>query len=491
MGAVTVSEMREIEGCAMAVGYSEGELMELAGVALGKAIGRQYPRISAAVAYIGKGHNAGDALIALRILHEDFGWNVDVRSAYPQDSWAELTKRQWNLLGLDVALTDPPIERFEGSVLLLDGLLGIGAKGELREPLSGLAKEMEYLRNSRGFQVAAVDLPSGVDPDSGEIFPGAVTADRTFMIGEAKRGLLLRCSSNAVGALALVDVEGLSGEGGDMEIICPQRAQFGKSPRPYDFHKGMAGRVGILAGSPEFTGAALIATVGALKAGGGLVTLFSPKSASDGIRARLPLEAMFKVCENPSKLLDERLDALVVGPGLGAMSEVFEKGLIELITSASVPMVIDADGLNLVSKRKVKTDDRHILTPHLGEFERLAGKLDGQSCEDAAKSFSRNCDSVLLLKGSRTIVSKRGEALRFNSTGNPAMANGGQGDLLSGVIGALLAGGLEAQNAASLGAWLCGRAAEIFTQENGIPCMATDVAEKLGVAARDWRECLR
>ena len=475
----------------MCGGTTEGELMERAGVALGRAIGRQFPQVRAAVAYIGKGHNAGDALILLRVLNKYFGWEIGVRSAYPADAWAELTRRQWDATGLEGPLVAAPVDRFAGPVLLLDGLLGIAAQGAFREPLVGLAREMERLRNTRGFQVVAVDLPSGVDPDSGEIFPGSVTADRTFMIGEAKRGLLLGSAVNATGALALVDVEGLSGEGGDMEMISPQRMDFGKSPRPFNFHKGKAGRVGILAGSPEFTGAALISTVGALAAGGGLVTLYSPSLAGDAIRARLPLEVMFKPCDDPTDLLNERFDALVVGPGLGDMSCDFENGLLELISSTKVAMVIDADGLNLVSRRQLKTDERHILTPHPGEFERLAGKMEGQTREEAAKAFSSGSGSVLLLKGARTIVSIKDRPLRINGTGTPAMANGGQGDLLSGVIAALLGQGMNAFDAASFGAWLCGRAAEISEEENGSPAKATDVAKHLGVARRQWSRASR
>lgn len=486
MGAVTVAEMREIEERAVNGGTTEGKLMERAGIALGRAIGQQYPQVRVAVAYIGKGHNAGDALVALRLLNKDFGWKIGVRSAYPPDAWAELTRRQWEILGLEETLEEAPSDQFAGSVLLLDGLVGIGAKGALREPLVGLAREMDFLRNSCRFQVVSVDLPSGVDPDTGEIFPGAVTADRTFLIGEPKRGLLLGVAANATGALTLVDVEKLSGEGGDLEMICPQRMDFGKSRRQFDFHKGMAGRVGILAGSQEFTGAALIATIGALAAGGGLVTLFSPFIAGDAIRARLPFEAMFKSCDDPSALLDERLDAIVVGPGLGEMSEDFEKGLLNLFSSTRVPLVIDADALNLISKHRLKTDERHILTPHPGEFERLFGEMDGKSREEAAREFSSMNTSVLLLKGARTIVSKDGHPLRINSTGTPAMANGGQGDLLSGVIGTLLAQGMKSFDSASLASWLCGRAAEISEQEKGSPAKATDVAGKLGIALRDW-----
>lgn len=491
MGAVTVAEMREIEAQVMRGAINESELMERAGVALGRAIGLQYPQIRAAVAYLGKGHNAGDALIALRVLHEEFGWDIGARSAYPVEEAAELTRRQWEVLGVDRMLAEIPKDQFIGPVLLLDGLLGIGAKGALREPLAGLAKEMENLRKTRGFLVAAVDLPSGVDPDSGEVFQGAVTADRTFMIGEAKRGLLTGRAAIATGALALVSVEGLSGHGGEMELICPQKMDFGKAPRPFDFHKGKAGRVGILAGSPAFTGAALISTTGALAAGGGLVTLYSPSAASDAIRPRLPLEAMFKSCDDPAELLDERMDAIVVGPGLGEMQGDFGKGLLELISSTKVPMVIDADGLNLLSRHQVKTDERHVLTPHPGEFERLAGKQDGISREEQARNFSACTRSILLLKGARTIVARDGIPLRINSTGTPAMANGGQGDLLSGVIGALLAQRMDPFDAASFGAWLCGHAAEIFVDENGSPAKATDVAGKIGLAQRSWSEASR
>ena len=488
MGAVTVAEMREIEARAMQGGSSEGELMERAGRALGRAIGREYVEVCSAIGYLGRGHNAGDTLIALRVLREEFGWEVAVRSAYSVGELAELTRQQWDLLGAECLQAEDLKGGFMADTLLLDGLVGIGAKGALREPLAGLAAEMQGFRLERGCRVAAVDLPSGVDPDSGEISDGAVTADRTFMIGEAKCGLLMGGAVACTGALSLVHVEGLSGGGGDMEMICPQRMDFGKAPRPFDFHKGKAGRVGILAGSSAFTGAALIAATGALAAGGGLITLFSPSAASDAIRARLPLEAMFQACDDPAVLLDERFDSIVVGPGLGEMGEEFERGLAELIASTKVPMVVDADALNLIAKLRLKTDERHVLTPHPGEFERLVGSQEGVPREEQVRKFCGNSRSILLLKGSRTIVGKDGLPLRINSTGTPAMANGGQGDLLSGVIGALLGSGMDAFDAAALGAWLCGRAAEISHDEKGSPTKAADVAEKIGVAMRAWRQ---
>lgn len=491
MSAVTVAEMRAIEAKAMEAGVSEAELMLRAGDALGHALGHAlgfaFPEVGTAIAYIGKGHNAGDALIALRVLRDSFGWDISVRAAYPLDELAGLAKAQLReLVPEDSVSADP------GPLLLIDGLLGIGAKGAPRGPIAGLIGEMNGLRQTRGAVIVAVDLPTGTDPDSGEVHPGAVTADATFMIGAAKRGLLMGGAAESTGALHLVPVDGLEADGGsDMELIAPQTMGFGKSPRPYDFHKGKAGRVAIVAGSLQFSGAALISTLGAVRAGGGLVTLHAPSAACDAMRSRLPLEAMLLPCDDPSSLLTEKCDAIVIGPGLGNMDGSFSDGLAELVTGAQVPTVIDADGLNLLSERGIKPGKLHILTPHPGEFARLAPGLAERSREEAARGFVSDTEAVLLLKGARTIIAKDGSPLRINSTGTPAMSNGGQGDLLSGVLGALLAGGMDVFDATSLGAWLCGRAAEISYLQNGSPCTATDTAIYLGLALRDWHRGAR
>jgi NAD(P)H-hydrate epimerase len=486
MTSVTVQQMREIERRAIDSGISEAELMERAGFALGRAIGQQYLEIGTAVAYVGKGHNGGDALIALRVLQDEFGWDVGVRSGFSINEWAELTRAQWDALDLDSLLEEGFEKRCFGPLLLIDGLVGIGAKGALRGSLLEMAGEMNRLRNAHGAIVLAVDLASGVDPDSGEIYSGSVVADRTFMIGAAKSGLLLAEAANAIGQLALVAVEGLEVSAvGELELICPQNMSFWKEPRPFDFHKGKAGRVGIVAGSLPFTGAALLAALGAVRAGAGLVTLYVWSDVADAIRSRLPLEVMLKIFKSPLEVLDEKLDAIVLGPGLGEVDQVGD--FFNLIEQTNVPMVIDADGLNLISTRKCRIDSRHVLTPHPGEFGRLAPELVGREREDAARDFVEKSEAVLLLKGARTIVAKRGAALRINSTGTPAMSNGGQGDLLSGAIGALLAGGMKAFDAAAFGAWLCGRAAELVASENRDVCTATDTAEKVVEALRSWR----
>jgi ADP-dependent NAD(P)H-hydrate dehydratase / NAD(P)H-hydrate epimerase len=487
MKTVTVAAMRAIEAKAMDAGVSEEELMARAGDALGHALGLAFSETGTAVAYIGKGHNAGDALIALRVLRDTFGWSIAVRAAYPEDQWAGLAKAQLGDLMPDDSVNENP-----GSLLLIDGLLGIGAKGAPRGAIAGLIAEMNGLRQTRGAVIAAVDLPTGTDPDSGEVYPGALTADATFMIGAAKRGLLMGSAADFTGALHLVPVEGLEAEGGsDVELISPQTMGFGKYPRRFDFHKGKAGRVAIVAGSLQFTGAALITTLGAVRAGGGLVTLHTPSAACDSIRARLPLEAMLAPCDDPAALLSGKWDAVVVGPGLGDMGKVFSDGLAQLIADAKVPTVVDADALDLMSSRGIRPGPLHLLTPHPGEFARIAPELSGKGREEEASAFVAGTEAVLLLKGARTIIAKDESPLRLNSTGTPAMSNGGQGDLLSGVLGALLAGGMQAFDAAALGAWLCGRAAEISVSEFGCPCTATDTAAHLGLALRDWCRATR
>ncbi len=487
MRAVSVEKMRAIENAAMDAGVTESELMERAGRALGLAIGHQFHDKDAAVAYIGKGHNAGDALIALRVLKEEFGWKIAVRAAFPMDDWAELTQAQWKALNLDCVLENPPGNGSYDRLLLIDGLLGIGAKGPLRKPLDALAEEMGEMRMNFGATVIAVDVPSGVDPDSGEIHQGAIVADRTFMIAVSKRGLLYAHAVDAVGGLCLVEVEDLSEEGEGLELICPQTSGYGKEPRPFDFHKGKAGRVAIVAGSTAFAGAALISALGAIRAGGGLVTLYVRTDVCEAIRDRLPLEVMLKSCDDPAELLGEKCDALVIGPGLGEMNDCFSAGLKKLINESDVPTVIDADGLNFISRERIAPRSGHILTPHPGEFSRLAPDLDGQSREESVGKFVAENEGILLLKGARTLIAKRSKITRVNSTGTPAMSNGGQGDLLSGVIGTLLSGGMDGMDAASLGAWWCGRAAEIFERKNGSPATATDCARCLGLALGDWR----
>ena len=391
MAAVTLSGMLAAEAAAIAAGWTEERLLDLAGERLGHALGRFFPTAGTLIGYLGKGHNAGDALVALRVMRDRFGWKIAARNAYSIEDCAPLTRLKWQELGLDAALDQAPAWRdLEGPLVLLDGLLGSGSSGVLREPLRVLAAEMKWLRQHAGARVAAVDQPSGIDADTGVSSPGSVTADITFMIGNAKRGLLAGHAANATGSLALVPLEALTAPGpAEIELIAPQSLEFAKSRRPYDFHKGMAGRVAVLAGSTQYPGAAVLAASGALYGGAGLITLHVPRDAAAVIAAKCPPEIIVRGYASLQDFWQADYDALVVGCGIGEVDAATAAGLLEIIANSAAPAVIDADALNLIAKSGMSAilDDRHVLTPHPGEFQRLAPDL-------AATPAGNGCASV-------------------------------------------------------------------------------------------------
>jgi len=493
MAAVTIQEMRDAETRAMASGITEEEILNHAGKQLGHALARFFPKPGSIVAYLGKGHNAGDALVALRILRDTYGWKISTRAAYPIDACAPITRKKWNELGNAKNLSAiPDWQNFQGPLILLDGLLGIGAQGPMREPLLAMAQEMRWLRDNTGARIAAVDIPSGIDADSGTATPGTVTTDLTLMMGLVKRGLLMSHAASHTGALSLVPVDCLKHpHPSDIELICPETLHFEKSPRPFDFHKGIAGRVAIHAGSTNYPGAAVLAGIGALRGGAGLITLHTPKDAAPLIAPRCPPEIIIRPYSSPLELLDDRFDSLVIGCGTGHPDQQTVAEIIRLIAETRVPTVVDADALNLIAANSQNhiLDERHLLTPHPGEFARLFPEFAKISREAAASSFIEKSKATLLLKGSRSLIAQRGHPILANSTGTPGMATGGQGDLLSGVIGAQLAAGFTSIEAAALGAWLCGRASEIaihsLSQSEQSLC-PSDTANHLGHAFIDW-----
>lgn len=491
MSSVTIQQMREAESRAMAAGLREEEILHQAGSNLGHAIARFFPSPGSAIAYLGKGHNAGDTLVALKILRDTYGWRISTRAAYPIDSCAPLTRKKWTELGdAENLSTTPNLQNTQGPLILLDGLLGIGAHGPMREPLLAMAHEMRWLRANAGARITAVDIPSGIDADTGAATPGSIAADLTLMIGLSKCGLLMSHAANHTGALALVSVEGLEHpKATDFDLICPQILHFGKSPRPFDFHKGQAGRVAILAGSTAYPGAAILAAIGALRGGAGLVTLHTPKEAAPLIASRCPPEIIMRPYSSPHELLEARFDSLVIGCGIDHPNPHAQTEMIRLIAETRTPTVIDADALNLIAANSQThiLDKRHLLTPHPGEFARLFPKLATIPREAAVKNFTQNSDATLLLKGSRSLIAQRNQPILANSTGTPGMATGGQGDLLSGLIGAQLAAGLRPFEAAALGAWICGRASEIARHLQSEQSLTpTDTALHIGQAFTDW-----
>jgi NAD(P)H-hydrate epimerase len=281
-----------------------------------------------------------------------------------------------------------------------------------------------------------------------------------------------------------------------MELISPQSMDFGKSHRLFDFHKGMAGRVAIIAGSAQYTGAAVLAAMGALRGGCGLITLHVPAHAALAIASRCPPEIIIRGFSSFHELHDLAADSLVVGCGIGELESSDGEALLEVIANTRIPTVIDADALNLIARSDEHRlfTKQHVITPHPGEFRRLAPDLSELPRESAARSFTDRFPCTLLLKGCRTIITATGNPLWCNSTGTPGMASGGQGDLLAGVLGSLLALGNPPLQSAALAAWLCGRAAEIALNQPGISeesLAPSDVAQHLGGAYSDWKSSRR
>jgi NAD(P)H-hydrate epimerase len=377
---------------------------------------------------------------------------------------------------------------------MIDALLGIGAKGTLREPVRGAVTRLNEQRRVHATPVVSLDVPTGLNADTGEVPDTAVIADFTFFVGAPKRGLLASHAVNYVGRLEAISLGELPQARGDssLQLITPKTFLASLSPRPHDFHKGNAGRVTIVAGSRGMEGAALLCATAALRIGAGLVTLWVIEDAYTSVVSRACPALMVRSYRDWCNISLENANAFAVGPGLGLISENDFAAMAEMIESSNLPGVFDADALNAIARYQGYhcLHEQHVITPHPGEFARLAPASAIRSREDASNHFTENHPSVLLLKGARTLVQQRGGPLYHNSTGHAGMATAGMGDILAGVISGLQAQGLSSITASCAASWLCGRAAEIFsTKQNGsiIAVTAPDLLDCLGAALLEWQ----
>jgi NAD(P)H-hydrate epimerase len=479
---ITPAQMRAAEEAAFARGDTAEALMEKAGAAIARSVAKFFPTPGECVIFAGKGHNAGDAFVAARHLARA-GWQIETRLAYPAKELSPLTSAKWRELGAAAAGSST------GPTIVLDGLLGLGAHPPLREPIRGACREINSLGKAGAF-VIAIDLPTGLDGDSGAADNDCVRADFTFTIACAKSGLVADAALDFVGRLEVVPLPELTPRGaGGAHLATPESLRHLLPRRKFSAYKNQFGRIGLVAGSRGFTGAALMSSLGALRAGAGLVELFVPEEIYEIVAAAAAPEAMVKPVKSYADLLEEPIDVWAVGPGLG---KVRANEILALIRDAKQPMVVDADGLNILAQQ-IETletiNGPRLLTPHPGEMKRLFPNESGSRAEIAQKFCARYA-VTLLLKGSRTIVAEAGRSLSYNTTGNPGMATGGMGDVLTGVCAGLLGQKLLPNDAARLGAWVCGRAAEIAifngsaSEESLLP---RDVLEHLGAAFSDLR----
>lgn len=491
---LTPDQMTAAEEAAFARGVSQEAAMNKAALGVAEAIRRFFPEPGTIVLYLGRGHNAGDALEAARHLFA-WGWQIGLRYADDPAKFRPLTAKKHSQF---LATTVPRGDSSRQPLLLIDALLGIGAKGPPQGAFAVLVREINRLRRERHATTIALDLPTGLDGTSGQPSEDTVQADFTLTIACAKTGLLADEAERCVGRLEIIPLPEILPKDAPEDAAHVLQASSLRQllpPRSATWHKGRAGRVAVLAGSPGFSGAACLCSEAAVSAGAGLVTLLADERIYPIVATRSIPEVMVHSAPplTTSNLSSVAATCFAVGPGLGAGTP---ESLLDWLSTETRPVVVDADALNLLARypavlKEVAAAGPRLLTPHPGEFERLfpaAAKLPSRRTQ--AESVTSDSSFVLLYKGSRTIISQAGQPCAFNCTGNPGMATGGMGDVLTGVCAGLIGQGLLPFEAACLGAWLCGRSAELAvslgrqTQQTLRP---SHVIQYLAEAFRDLR----
>ncbi|AZM54928.1 bifunctional ADP-dependent NAD(P)H-hydrate dehydratase/NAD(P)H-hydrate epimerase [Streptomyces sp. WAC 01529] len=473
--AYGVESVRAAEREVMARG-PEGALMRRAAAGLAAECAQLLGKVYGAriTLLVGSGDNGGDALYAGAGLARR-GAGVTAVLLSPERTHAgglaALRAAGGTVVGGDEDRAERAVARAR---LVVDGIVGIGGRGGLRERAAQLVAAV-----ARDALVVAVDLPSGIDADTGEVHGEAVRADVTVTFGAYKPGLLIDPGREYAGAVRLVGI-GLELPAGERVLEALQYVDVaGLLPQPGgESDKYRRGVVGVVAGSARYPGAAVLCVAGALRGGAGAVRYVGP--AADAVIARFP-EALVSAGP-PSKA--GRVQAWVVGPGLGDDEERLRD-----VVAAEVPVLIDADGLRLAGEREVRARRAPtLLTPHAGEAAALLGvaREEVESARlSAVRELAGRFGATVLLKGSTTLVASGEGAVRVNPTGTPWLATAGSGDVLSGLAGSLLAAGLGARDAGSVGAYLHGLAARHAS--DGAPVAAQDVADAIPAAWRDVR----
>ena len=449
----------------------------------------------------GKGNNGGDGLALARRLSV-CGVPVRVALLAPFSAVSGEAKVNLSILRktdveiLPNASTRTLQDVISWSDILVDAMLGVG----LSSPLKGIYAQAVEMINASAGPVVAIDIPTGINADTGAVMGTAVLADLTVTMALLKRGLVLYPGAHFAGTIRVVDI-GIPSEVVEKEKITVHLLDRGYAwgilrHRYPDTHKGDYGHLMVLAGSLGKAGAAVMAARGALRTGAGLVSVAVPNSIVPIVQQQI-FEAM---CIPSAESIDgtlgigaegellkaaEKMSACAIGPGLSTHYETVQV-VRNLIQRLAIPMVIDADGLNAIAGslnilKKVKAPV--ILTPHPGEMGRLLGLTSVDVQKDrirTASDFAVKYNVTLVLKGAGTAVAGPGGEVFINSTGNPGMATGGTGDVLTGMIGSLLAQDYPAVQAACLGVYLHGLAGDLAAKEKGeMGMIAGDLIEKI------------
>ena len=468
MQTISVAAMRAAEQTAAAAGLSEETMMAHAGRNAARIIETEFrrrPGCRRVVIVTGKGNNAGDGIVAAAVLPVP----AVIAAAVPLTGLTGAAA--CHAAGLPDRVPVVPADKmeFQPGDLIVDALLGTGFRGDVREPLATLIRRI----NQSGLPVIALDLPSGLDGDTGRAGL-AVKADLTITFGAPKHGLIQNDGPALTGPVRIAGIgippENLAGDGADLFTAAEAAALLDRLP--FDTHKNRRGRVLILAGSAAYPGAAVLNTRGALRTGAGYVRLACPDTMPPHLPAAVvqhPLpatpEGTFGQAAIPAITdLLATADAVAAGSGWSQHPELLT--VLQTITAGMEAGVLDADGLRLLPRLGRPLRGRWVLTPHPGEAAALLDAFGESpaSRPETALSLARHTGAVTVLKGPQSIVAAPDGRYSVNSSGSPALATAGSGDVLTGVTAALLAAGLSAFDAARLAVYLHGRAGETTPQ---------------------------
>jgi len=493
MKVVTAEQMRTIEGRASDLGVSVPMLMENAGLAVAQEIQRRLEGVEKkrVLVLVGPGNNGGDGLVAARHLH-DWGAQVQVyvfaRRAEGDSNFDEVLKRKvpWIHLKDDDDLSHMR-EMLSQAEIVVDALLGTGKVRPIEGPLADVLRALKEERQERpGLRLVAVDLPTGLDADTGAVDDACVSANLTVTLGFPKIGLLSFPGAAYVGKLIVADIGIPPGQADDVqvEMITEEWVRSTLPRRPLDAHKGDFGRVLVVAGSRSFVGAAYLSTAAVLRVGAGLATLAAPVTVYPLVASQLaeatylplPEAAPGVISGDAAAAIREeigRYDVLLIGCGLSqrAATVWFVQRLLS--SPLSLPVVVDADGLNALTKVAdwwKMLPHEAILTPHAGEMARLTGMEPAPLSAgrlDVAREKALEWDKVIVLKGAHTVIASPEGRVAISPWANPGLATGGTGDVLAGTIAGLLAQRLHPFEAAAAGVYLHGMAGDMVRQELG------------------------
>ncbi|MBN1245471.1 NAD(P)H-hydrate dehydratase [Candidatus Bathyarchaeota archaeon] len=484
--AITSREMRALEVNAEYLGISLLQLMENAGRNVAAEITSRCPREQKVAIFCGLGGNGGDGFVAARhLLSQGFkvavvlaGKGRDIRHEAALQNWCALQPLRESIPIQEV--TDSSAIPAVDAEVVVDALLGTGTKGKLKPPITQI---VEYINALDAFKIA-VDVPTGIDSDTGDVLGNAVKANVTVTFHKSKTGL--RAAKKYVGEVVVRDI-GLPDE--MSKLAGPGDVLMAKKPRTAGAHKGDFGRLLVIGGSEVFSGAPALVSLAALRSGVDIVYLAAPSKTAYAVSSMSPdlitlkLKGDYLSAGNVTALQPylESVDAVVMGPGLGVHAETreFVKACVTAVESAGKPLLLDADGLKAFAEFKRALRVPLVLTPHAGEYAILAGrKLPESLAERIAEvqETAAELKAVIVLKGQVDVVCDA-KRVKLNFTGNQGMTVGGTGDVLSGVVGALLAQKADPFEAAVAGAFVNGAAGDFVAADIGYHLVATDLLE--------------